>query len=369
MYHFKQGAPTRQAHKGIPEGQFEEEQGQGGFFGPVSHLIKEKPSTRWTNIEGNLKPRMFDVIKLPHESADDCRKRLLFNNDVTISYAWMKPSQTPKALRNADGDWMYFCHKGSGVVLTEYGLLKFNAGTYINIQKCITHSFILNESSEFLVIESRSSHYREPDRGILGRHIPWDINALGTPNLDELNQFLFEKKIDIREIHIKHGEEMTKISYDASIFDVTGWKGDLFPYTLHIEHLMPVMSHRAHLPPSVHSTFVANNFVICTFCPRPLEEDSDALKVPFYHQNMDYDEMIFYHAGDFFSRDNLHAGMMSFHPVGFPHGPHPKAIGKAATRTHTDEYAVMVDARWPLMRDPALEKIELTDYWKSWQKK
>ncbi len=366
MYHFKQGEPTRQAHKGIPEGAFEEEQGQGGFFGPVSHLIKEKPSTRWTNIEGNLKPRMFDLVKVPQE---EMRQRLLYNNDVTLSLVFMKPTSQPKALRNADGDWMYFCHSGQGVVLTEYGLLKFNAGTYICIQKCVTHAFILDEPSQFFLIENRTSHFREPDRGILGRHVPWDINALGTPDLEACHQLMKDKKIDIREIQIKHTDEITKISYDENIFDVRGWKGDLFPFTLHISHLMPIMSHRAHIPPSVHSTFVASNFVICTFCPRPLEEDEDALKVPFYHQNMDYDEVIFYHAGDFFSRDNMHAGMMSFHPAGFPHGPHPKAIGKAAKRTHTDEYAVMIDSRWPLKRDPFVEKVELTDYWKSWQKK
>ena len=369
MYHFKQGEPTKQAHKGIPEGRYEEEQGHGGFFGPVSHLIKEKPSTRWTNIEGNLKPRMFDLLKFNFASQDDVRKRMLYNNDVTLSYAWMKSSPNPVALRNADGDWMYFCHKGSGAVLTEYGLLKFRAGSYICIQKCITHSFSLNEESEFFVIENRTSHFREPDRGIVGRHVPWDINALGTPDLEELKIFMKEKSIDIREIQIKHTDDVTKITYDSNIFDVVGWKGDLFPFTLHIEDLMPIMSHRAHIPPSVHSTFVASNFVICTFCPRPLEEDTDALKVPFYHQNMDYDEVIFYHAGDFFSRDNMHAGMMSFHPAGFPHGPHPKAIGKAVTRTHTDEYAVMIDSRWPLKRDECMISVELQDYWKSWQKK
>lgn len=366
MYHFKQGEPTRQAHKGIPEGYFEEEQGHGGFFGPVSHLIKEKPSTRWSNIEGNLKPRMYDLVKISH---DENRQRLLYNNDVTLSSVWMKPTAQPKAYRNADGDWMYFCHSGQGSVLTEYGLLKFTAGSYICIQKCITHSFIIDEPVQFFLIENRTSHFREPDRGIVGRHVPWDINALGTPDLAAAHELMKNKKIDIREILIKHTDEMTKITYDENIFDVRGWKGDLFPFTLHISHLMPIMSHRAHIPPSVHSTFVASNFVICTFCPRPLEEDEDALKVPFYHQNMDYDEVIFYHAGDFFSRDNMHAGMMSFHPAGFPHGPHPKAIGKALKRTHTDEYAVMIDSRWPLKRDPFLEQVELTEYWKSWQKK
>ena len=368
MHHYTQGKPTRQGHKGIPEGFFEEEQGLEGFFGPVSHLIKEKPSTRWVDIEGPLKPRMFDLVKMAPTSGT---QRLLYNNDLTLSNVWMQPEPGNKihARRNADGDWLYFCHKGSGHVLTEYGILDFAPGTYINIQKCITHAFLLNEPTNFFLIENRTSHFREPDRGIVGRHAPYDINAIGKPDLDRLYAVMREKDVDVRAVQIKHCDEMTKITYDANLFDTQGWKGDLFPFTLRMEHIMPIMSHRVHLPPSVHTTFVARGFVVCSFLPRPMEQDADALKVPFYHQNIDYDEVLFYHAGDFFSRDNLHAGMMSFHPAGFPHGPHPKAMDKVKTKTHTDEYAVMIDSRWPLKIDPALEHTELAEYWKSWMKK
>jgi homogentisate 1,2-dioxygenase len=368
MHHYTQGKPTRQGHKGIPEGLFEEEQGLDGFYGQVSHLIKENPSTRWVNIEGNLRPRMYDLVKLEQSSGI---QRLLYNNDITISNLWLAPEPLDKmtARRNADGDWLYFCHKGGGQLLTEYGVLDFKPGSYIMVQKCITHSFLLSEPSNFFLVENRTSHFIEPDRGIVGRHAPWDMNALGKPDLDRLQSIIKEKHLDIREIKIKHTDEITKITYDGNLFDVVGWKGDLFPFTLHMDHIMPIMSHRVHLPPSVHSTFVGRGFVVCSFLPRPLEEDADALRVPFYHQNIDYDEVLFYHAGDFFSRDNLHAGMMSFHPAGFPHGPHPKAKDKVKTKTHTDEYAVMIDTRWPLKRDPAADRIELSEYWKSWMKK
>jgi len=132
--------------------------------------------------------------------------------------------------------------------------------------------------------------------------------------------------------------------------------------------LMPLLSARVHLPPSAHTTFAANGFVVCTFLPRPLESDADALKVPFYHQNIDYDEMLFYHDGNFFSRDNLHAGMITMHPAGFPHGPHPKAVKNIGNKTHTDEVAVMIDTWKSFKIDPQLEKVELKDYWKSWMK-
>lgn len=365
MHHYSQGRPTRQGHKGIPDGQYEEEQGLEGFFGPVSHLIREQPSTRWVEIEGELKPHMYDLVQLAPEAR---MKRLLYNQDVTISSFWVLPESngSMKASRNADGDWLYFCHQGSGFVLSEYGLLEFSSGSYVVLPKCVAHCFYVNDPSMFLVVENKGSHYREPDRGIVGRHVPYDLNAIGKPDLERLYDLISAKKVDVREIHVKHLDKQTIFKYSSSIFDVTGWKGDLFPFTLHMDHIMPLMSHRVHLPPSAHSTFVARDFVVCSFLPRPLEQDEDALKVPFYHQNIDYDEVLFYHAGDFFSRDNLHAGMMSFHPAGFPHGPHPKAIEKIKSKKVTDEYAVMIDTRRPLLIDDGLAQVELKDYWKSW---
>jgi homogentisate 1,2-dioxygenase len=128
------------------------------------------------------------------------------------------------------------------------------------------------------------------------------------------------------------------------------------------------MSHRYHLPPSAHATFVSDRFLVCTFCPRPIESDPGALKVPFFHSNNDYDEVLFYHRGDFFSRDGIEPGMLSLHPSGFAHGPHPKALaaGAAGDKKHTDEVAVMVDARDPLEVGGAAEAVEWEGYVRSW---
>ena len=371
MSHYSQGKPTKQAHKGIPEGQFEEEQGHLGFFGPVSHLIRKNPSTRWTAIEGDLKPHMYDLVKEVEsnklDGSNEELKRVLHNNCLSIYWRHLKPSSQEKALveKNADGDFIYFCHKGEGQIFTEYGLLSYKPGSYIIIPKALAYSFVPTKLSSFFVIENKTSHFREPDRGMLGRNAIYDSEAIQRPDLEALNKILKNEKC-FTEIKIKHTDSWTKFKLDSTLFDVVGWKGDLYPFVLHVDDLMPVMSHRSHLPPSAHSTFVAKDFVICTFLPRPLEEDSDALRVPFYHQNIDYDEVLFYHDGDFFSRDNLHSGMMSFHPAGFPHGPHPKALKSIKEKTHTNEYAVMVDSRWPLKVDKSMSDIEVKDYWKSW---
>jgi homogentisate 1,2-dioxygenase len=203
---------------------------------------------------------------------------------------------------------------------------------------------------------------------MLGKNAFYDPASFGKPDLEKQQNFKKQTGADIRHVSVKRSNEITKFSYSSCYFDTVGWKGDFYPFALHVDDLMPLLSARVHLPPSAHTTFVANSFVVCTFLPRPLETDADALKVPFYHQNIDYDEVLFYHDGNFFSRDNLHAGMMTLHPAGFPHGPHPKAVKNIGSKTHTDECAVMIDSWQKLEIDPALAKVEVQDYWKSWMK-
>jgi len=168
---------------------------------------------------------------------------------------------------------------------------------------------------------------------------------------------------------IKRRNATSTVTYPYNPLDALGWHGDLMPVKINIRHFRPIMSHRYHLPPSAHTTFVADRFVVCTFCPRPFEQDPGALKVPFFHNNDDYDEVLFYHAGDFFSRDNIEAGMMTFHPSGFTHGPHPKALKNMlkATKPATDEYAVMIDTRDALEVSELPSCVENLDYVNSWK--
>ncbi|MFZ3231247.1 MAG: homogentisate 1,2-dioxygenase [Pseudobdellovibrio sp.] len=371
MHQYSQGKNHTQGHKAIPEGKFEEEHGRKGFFGPVSHLIKNSAPTRWVNVEGTLRPHLFDLVPAKYET--DKWYRLLYNSDVIIYSMWsdvtdLAAKKDHPALRNAEGDTLYFCHVGSGIVLTEYGLLHFKTGSYINIPKAIVHTIVYFEKTQFILIESRTSYYREPERGMVGRNAFYDPASFGKPNLEELHEFKRKYSFESKVINVLR-QGVTKFTYDECIYDTDSWKGDYFPFTLHIDDLMPMISHRVHLPPSAHTTFAANGFVVCTFLPRPIESDADALKVPFFHQNIDYDEVLFYHAGNFFSRDNLHSNMMTYHPAGFPHGPHPKAFANQNKKTFTDEVAVMIDTVNPLEIDPYFENLEIKSYWQSWMTK
>ena len=193
---------------------------------------------------------------------------------------------------------------------------------------------------------------------------------LDVPAIDAV--FEAQKHEQPTRVAIKRGGRLSTITYPFNPLDALGWQGDLAPVRINWRDIRPLMSHRAHLPPSAHSTFVAARFVVCTFAPRPSESDPDAQKLPFFHSNDDYDEVIFYHRGKFMSRDNIHPGMMTLHPCGFTHGPHPKAFALAQAAKGgqiLDEVAVMIDARDAVEVAALPRGVEWDGYVESWMVK
>src|SRR5205823_9686969 len=144
-------------------------------------------------------------------------------------------------------------------------------------------------------IEATNSHLGLPDRGLLGGHALFDPAMLETPKLDEAFRAQQEAPGEMR-VEIKKRGQVSTVTYPYNPLDAVGWHGDLAPVRLNVKAIRPVASHRYHLPPSVHTTFASDRFVVCTFAPRPFETDPGALKVPFFHNNDDYDEVLFYHA-------------------------------------------------------------------------
>jgi homogentisate 1,2-dioxygenase len=275
-------------------------------------------------------------------------------------YVSRRAEPMPFYYRNADGDELLFVHRGEGVIETDFGPLRFERGDYINIPRAVTYRLVPETRDNFFLIVQSATEFEQPDKGLIGQHALYDPAVIITPEPAPI--------LDGREweVRIKVEDEFSKVVYPFNPIDVVGWKGDLTVWKINLRDIRPIMSHRAHLPPSAHTTFVTGGAVICSFVPRPLEQDPDALRVPFFHRNTDYDEFIFYHDGDFFSKDNIKAGMATLHPRGIHHGPHPKALANQSRKTHTDEYAVMLDGLNPMHVLAAGSAVEWQEYWMSW---
>ncbi|HEY5047923.1 MAG TPA: homogentisate 1,2-dioxygenase [Rhizomicrobium sp.] len=363
-----EGETSRQAHADLPAGTFEREIGRDGFFGPAAHIYHRHAPTGWSSFEGPLRPRAFDAARGAEISGDPFASGALLSNAHCTIAIWACETAMPALARDSDGDLLLFIHEGAGDLFCDFGHLAYRDGDYIVLPRGTMWRLEPKARTVSLLIEATNGAYRLPERGILGPHAVFDPAALDTPKLDAA----FTSQRDGEwQLRVKRRGAITTVTYPFNPLDAVGWKGNLAPVKLNWRDIRPIVSHRYHIPPSVHSTFVADRFVVCTFVPRPIESDPGALKVPFFHSNDDYDEVIFYHQGEFFSRDNIHPGMITFHPNGFTHGPHPKAFaaGAKAAKTMTDEVAVMVDARDALEMGGAAEGTEDRGYADSWKTK
>ncbi|HLB79981.1 MAG TPA: homogentisate 1,2-dioxygenase [Dongiaceae bacterium] len=362
-----EGVASRQAHADLPPGTYERELGKEGFFGPATHMHHAHPPTGWTEWDGPLRPRAFDLTKLDGAAASPWDAVAVLGNASVALRFWRVGGAMDHLVRNGDGDELVFVHEGAGELYCDYGHLSFRAGDYIVLPRGTMWRVECHEPVAALLIEATGSSYRLPERGMVGAHAVFDPAVLDTPSIDEA--FKTQQGETTWRVVIKRRGLLSTVTYPFNPLDAVGWHGNLAPVRLNVADIRPLMSHRYHLPPSAHTTFVADRFVVCTFAPRPFETDPGALKVPFFHNNDDYDEAIFYHAGDFFSRDNIKPGMVTFHPCGFTHGPHPKALQAALKpkRPATDEVAVMVDTRDALDVGTLPDGVEWAGYVDSWK--
>ncbi len=369
------GKVTRQAHVDVPSGTYEEEYARNGFSGRYAHIYRSEPPVNWISIEGPLRPRAFDLNLTSHagsaKAGDYLAARIptLENGDLRIMFVRME-KEMDYYFRNADADEVFFIHEGDGKLETDFGPLQYEIGDYIVVPRGTVYRWVPRISSAILIIES-FSEVRLPDKGMLGQHALFDPAVLRCPEPvasasdgNPLTSSLDEK---VQELRIQRCGEITSVLYPGSPIKTVGWKGTLTVWQLNVKDIRPVSSDRYHLPPSAHSTFVADQFVICTFLPRPLENgDPLAMKVPFYHSNIDFDEVLFYHSGDFFSRAGIRPGMMTFHPQGIHHGPQAQAVQRTKDASYTHEVAVMIDTKRPLKVSSLAHRMENINYWRSW---
>lgn len=371
-----EGSASRQAHADLPEGTFERELGKEGFFGPATHMYHRRPPTGWSDFQGPLRPRAFDTTKFGSGKSGDGKSdgadspwgaRLLLHNAAVQFRHWTLARSMPALARNSDGDELLFLHAGCARLFCDYGHLELVEGDYLLLPRGTMWRLEVDAPIQALLIEATNDSYRLPDKGLLGPHAIFDEAMLDTPAIDAA--FLAQQDEHEWRVEVKRRGQLSVITYPFNPLDAVGWKGDLAPVRINWRAFRPLMSHRYHLPPSAHTTFAASRFVVCTFVPRPFETDPGALKVPFFHNNDDYDEVLFYHAGEFFSRDNIHPGMITLHPCGFTHGPHPKALGNMLKQAApgTNEVAVMLDTRDALEVAEAAEQVEWAGYVESWR--
>ena len=349
-----------------------------GFSNVYSLIYHSYPPTMIKEVEKpySVRPEIAFERSLKHQSfegfdikAEDdflkSRKPVLVNNDVHISLAAPRKSMSDYFYKNADADEVIFIHEGKGILKTIYGSIEFGYGDYVVVPRGTIYQISFNTTDNRLfIVESFTAiefpkRYRN-EQGQFEEHAPFCERDIRRP----LNLETHDEKGDFRILIKKEGIIYPYI-YATHPFDAIGWDGNFYPFALSIHDFEPITG-RLHMPPPIHQTFEARNFVICSFVPRMYDYHPLSIPVPYNHSNIDSDEVLYYVDGDFMSRKKVTRGMITLHPGGIPHGPHPGTVEKSLGQKETKELAVMVDTFRPLLITKEGLGVMSDDYYKSW---
>jgi homogentisate 1,2-dioxygenase len=317
-------------------------------------------------LKKNMQNRSFITFKTKPE-ADYLKSRvvLMGNQDLTVSSAAPTQSTTDYFVKNADADEVIFIHEGSGKLLTVYGEINFEYGDYLVIPRGTIYKIHFDTPNNRLFITESFSPIVTPKRyrnefGQLLEHSPFCERDIKLPQ----NLQTHDEQGDFK-VMIKKQNMIYPYTYATHPFDAIGWDGFVYPYGFSIHNYEPITG-RLHMPPPIHQTFEGHNFVICSFVPRLYDYHPLSVPAPYNHSNVDSDEVLYYVDGDFMSRKHVERGMISLHPKGIPHGPHPGTVEKSLGAKETKELAVMIDPFYPLQLTQAALDMEDKGYWKSW---
>uniref|UniRef100_A0A832M482 Homogentisate 1,2-dioxygenase n=1 Tax=Oscillatoriales cyanobacterium SpSt-402 TaxID=2282168 RepID=A0A832M482_9CYAN len=381
-YYYKLGTIPHKRHTQFrqPDGSLyhEELMGIRGFSGVQSLLYHLHPPTQIQKIvyEQSTDISYEELGPLRHRhvragngvsSGDAIASRipLMANSDICLSVA--RPTEPMLYwYRFAHGDEVVFMHQGSGVLESQYGILRYRSGDYLVIPAGVLWRILPDPEvqQQMLVIEAQG-HVKPPTRylnqyGQFLEHAPYNERDIRPP--DELITHSEEGEF---EVHVKARDRITRYFYRYHPLDVVGWDGHLYPFAFNIEDFEPITG-RIHQPPTVHQTFEGSGFVICSFVPRLFDYHPRAIPAPYNHSNIDSDEVIYYVSGNFMSRRGVEQGSITVHPAGIPHGPHPGTYEGSIGKERTEEVAVMIDTFRPLKFTQQATLLEDKDYSYSW---
>ena len=331
--HHAKGQSPRQAHIRVPKGLKEEEIGRGGFQGRVAEVYRVNEPTRWVRVEGDFAPGDVDGEKIAAPDARDPRagRAVLWRNDDLKVSVSQRREPLPYYFRNADADELWFVHRGEGTLETEFGPLEYGPGDYLAVPKGITQRIAPRTTDNYLLHIESAGEIEFVEHTNLGRHNPYDPDVIEVPEPKELTGAPGQEY----ELRVQRDGQITAFFFDTHPIDVVGWKGDLFPFRFHNTDFRPVVADRNHVPPTAFALFRAPGWILCNFVPHPFQRDREATRLPYYHRNVDYDEIGFLHSGKVDGVPMQGTSIM-WHPRGAVHGP------GEALRTFADEHWVEV---------------------------
>jgi homogentisate 1,2-dioxygenase len=305
----QKGKTVREA---LQEGALEHSYTRKGFFGTFARIYQTRDLGRPIRADKELGP--FGIV-LPSLTTEDMRAAdglpmpLVSNGDVTVSVS-RRREPMPYCWRNADGDELYFIHRGECRFETLLGHLTAGPADFVYIGRNMVYRMVpITEDNIFLLVETRelleSAEQYHREHGMTNRGV--DMSLAVVPELTAPTDQASEQEFELRT---KVGGKIRSAFFDFDPVGTTlGWIGDPVVFKL---NAYDIPAGRSPFTPPTSAVFLteARDCVVGIRRPvPPLSGDGTGVAAAPAHTN-DWDEVWFYHAG------NPSAGTLRWEPQG-----------------------------------------------------
>jgi homogentisate 1,2-dioxygenase len=283
----ERGQPVRGSREGIVRHSYTRK----GFFGPFATLSQTRDLGRPIRVDRELSPQPMDLARIApddFQSADGWPVPLLSSEDVTLLLS-RRREPMPYCRRNADGDELYFIHRGECLFATEFGQLMATPGDFVYLGRNVIYRVMpLGEDNLHLILQTRellelAEQYHRA-YGLTNQSL--DVSRLVLPELAPIA----EEPMPPTEYVVRTlltGQLYTTV-YDFDPVGVTvGWVGDPIVFKL---NAWEVGAARSAGPPPAHAAFMTETRDCVVGVHRPA-----GVHLPPSHSN-DWDEVWFLHA-------------------------------------------------------------------------
>lgn len=306
---------------------------------------------RFADTVGNM---LFQVERV--QAGGDflsARNQVLVSDEVVFSIA--KPDKPMTDFyRNAWCDELITVVEGSGTMRSVFGEIRYEALDLILVPRGDTVQWTPDPGPQVLaVVESRSPMGVPPkflkSNGQFRDDAPYHERDIRVPKLvdpiEEAGEYT---------LFVKTGDQTNRLVVDRHPFDVAGWDGYYYPYAISMRDYEPLTG-SIHLQPDQYMAFLSKQTMVALITPRRLPEHPDTTPSQAYHQNIDFDEILYRFSGSTGATE-LGGGTFTLHQKGYDHGPKP-GFEDLPRREAQDAWALMVDTTAHLRPTAASTKV------------
>lgn len=287
-----------------------------GFAGDIAILIRPYYTPDYHAVDGPHAPHQLDLRRVDtadRRSAEAMPTPCLVGRDGTRLSVSARQAPMPFSVRNVEADELHFVQDGEIEITTDHGVITAGPGDFVCIPRAVTYrTRPLSQATLVYLLETPGAVRLDPPApfGMINMALDVHRPALAPPPPPGQGAVLMVKCLEgVTRYELPH-DPLAAVALAGG--QPPAWK-------LSLRKIAPLTYEPLGGPPAHFAASTGKDVLVYNIGSRRTGR-------PPVHLNVDYDELIFFHAGPGVYGGLNEPGLMSWTPKGIAHHGPPEDV-------------------------------------------